>query len=155
MPRVVDVGPVFEGNIRVNRMESKKRSLNIGRSALSNRFKALSSSHLACALAAGSLASSIFAFSDRANAQTAYNATGQISKVFASHATNYAYRIYLNSDLSQSCSGGFLYVDVSNDNYQVYVSNLMMAYSTGKSVAIEYAIDTNGYCSISEFMVGP
>jgi hypothetical protein len=88
-------------------------------------------------------------------AQTTYVASGSISQIFVSYLNNYAFRVIMSSALPQACTDNFLYVDGSASNYQAYISSLMMAYSTGKHVAIEYNVVSGGYCSISEFMVGP
>jgi hypothetical protein len=78
--------------------------------------------------------------------------TGHISQLFLSAPYNYAFRIYLNSGLS-GCGGNFAYMNADLGNYQAYVSALITAYSTNKTIDLTYSVDTGGTCAILEFGV--
>ena len=78
---------------------------------------------------------------------------GHITSVFVSSPGNMAFRVTLDQALPSSCTDGFAYTDTPNGNYQAYVSALLVAYSTGKLVTLEFQVDGNGFCQITEFNV--
>ena len=104
-----------------------------------------------CAGAAGTFLIFGLTITSNSNAQTIYAVTGHITSTFVSHYTNYPFRITLDASLPTACLDGFIYVSSSDQNYQVYVSSLMLSYSTGKPVSAEYTIDSNGFCLMAEF----
>jgi hypothetical protein len=83
---------------------------------------------------------------------TAAHKSGHISQVFLSAPTNAAFRIYLDSGLT-GCAANFAYINADFGNYQAYVSALMTAYSTNKTIDLTYQTDSGGYCVIMEFLV--
>lgn len=77
-----------------------------------------------------------------------------IGSVFLSGAQNYAFRVTPSnpSTLGSSCTGNFLYTNVTDDNYQAYVSTITSAFISHKSVYIVYNVES-GFCHIVEFGV--
>jgi hypothetical protein len=78
--------------------------------------------------------------------------TGHINKIFTSLPNNYSFRVFFDTEMS-GCNSEFSYVNTSDPNYQVYVSTLLLAYSTGKSVTVITVLDSGGYCRINELSV--
>lgn len=81
--------------------------------------------------------------------------TGKITSVFLSSAGNLPFRIALDNPPPE-CTGGLLYVDMGNANYQAYVSTLLVAYTQGKPIIVYYAQAQNvgqalPACIIQEF----
>jgi hypothetical protein len=69
------------------------------------------------------------------------------------------FRISLDNAPTTECAMGILYVDFTNQNYQAYVSTLLLAYSQGKQITLYYAPaqaiagQTLPACVIQEFSV--
>jgi len=49
-----------------------------------------------------------------------------------------------------SCSNDFAYLNASDDNYQAKTAALLSAYAQGKTVGINYIVDTAGFCQITD-----
>lgn len=97
----------------------------------------------------GALTATAILLAGQASAGTV---TGKINRIFVSGLNNLPFRIVLSVPTPAECNGE-IYVDGASNNYQVYVSALMLAYSLNKEVDIIYNVGTNGFCSISEFLV--
>ena len=77
---------------------------------------------------------------------------GYISKYYVSMSTNLPFRVFMATPPAD-CPSDFLYIEWSEPNYPTYVSGLIAAYSQHKSVTINYAIGSGGYCRIMEYEV--
>ena len=105
-----------------------------------------------CSIQADTETVNYFLVEDATVLGATYNRTGHIVKTAASGGGNFGFRIYLDNNLAE-CTLGFAYKNKSFDNYDVYVSNLMSAYYTGKSINLTYGVDPGGYCEIIEYTV--
>jgi hypothetical protein len=77
--------------------------------------------------------------------------TGKAAHIFFSGAGNFAFRVYPDAASTMTgCKDNFAYVDSSFNNYQVYVSSMMLAFATGKPLHLTYSPDAQGYCIISD-----
>src|SRR5690242_8316675 len=67
---------------------------------------------------------------------------GKAGQIFFSQPGNYPFRVYANSATPLSgCPGNFAYIETSNPNYQVYVSSITTAFTTGKTLHLTYGTD--------------
>lgn len=92
------------------------------------------------------------------NQSYALTKTGRITGLWLSSPGNLPFRISLDNAPSE-CAAGILYLDINHPNYQAYVSGLMLAFSLGKQVQVNYtpAQAVGGYslpaCAIQEYGV--
>ena len=76
---------------------------------------------------------------------------GKLATVWFSSPGNFAFRVYNDPATPlPGCTANFAYIETTNPNYQVYVSALMTAFTTGKTVHLTYTVDSQGFCSIVE-----
>ncbi len=76
---------------------------------------------------------------------------GKAGQIFFSQPGNFPFRIYAASATPLTgCPGNFAYIETSNPNYQVYVSSMTTAFTTGKTLHLTYSTDSLGYCVIAE-----
>jgi len=80
-------------------------------------------------------------------AQSETPMTGKLTSAFGSIPGNYAFRVTLDTGLG-GCS--WAYVNDTDGYYQLYVSMLLSAYLSGKSVTLYIEHDTNSFCHIHE-----
>ena len=96
------------------------------------------------------LATLLVALAGATPANALEGATGKIKGFYFSSPGNLAFRVTLDSTLTQ-CAGNFVYVESTFGNYQAYVSGLMLAQSQNKTITIIYNVKSNGYCELVEF----
>lgn len=62
--------------------------------------------------------------------------TGKITALDVTNAENFGFRIFIGGQ--QMCAGGgnFAFINKSNDNYNAYLSVLMLAKATDKTVVV-------------------
>jgi len=78
--------------------------------------------------------------------------TGHIKYIYLSAPNNFAYRISLDTNLT-NCTYNFAYVNVADGNYDAYASLMTTAAASGKSVNIWVTTDANGFCHLDEAQV--
>lgn len=78
---------------------------------------------------------------------------GQIADIYISGGANFGYRVSLVGR-NPICSAGsiFAYVNDTDSNYKVFVSNLMLAYYTKKQISLIMEPAGN-YCHIIEIWI--
>jgi hypothetical protein len=75
--------------------------------------------------------------------------TGAVSKLDMTEATNLAFRVYLSGSPAMCGNANtWAYVEVSDTNYQGYVSFVMSAWMANKTLTIYSNRDASGYCQI-------
>jgi hypothetical protein len=81
------------------------------------------------------------------------SASGKISRIDVTDASNYGMRVYLTG-VSHMCTGGadWAYLNESDSNYKVYVAALMMAKAQGSTVIIDSNLQ-GSYCHIGYIAV--
>jgi hypothetical protein len=76
---------------------------------------------------------------------------GRVGQIFFSGTGNFAFRAYADAATPLTgCRDGFAYIETSQSNYQVYVSSITTAFTTGKTLHLTYSPDAQGYCVIAE-----
>lgn len=79
---------------------------------------------------------------------------GKVANIWFSAPNNLSFRVYPDpSTPLVGCKDNLAYIDISssnNSNYQVYVSSLMTAFASGKTVHLVLATDAQGFCNINE-----
>ncbi len=76
---------------------------------------------------------------------------GKIKTIFFSGPGNFSFRVYpVDQPPLTGCSGGFLYMEVSHGNYQVYTASLITAAAGQRAVRLVYTVNANGFCQIQE-----
>jgi hypothetical protein len=81
----------------------------------------------------------------------AVNFDSKIANVYTSGGTNYAFRAVLVVNPSPTlCPNGFIYVNVSDDNYQARVATILSAQAQGRRVYGTAYTDGSGNCSIGD-----
>jgi hypothetical protein len=82
---------------------------------------------------------------------------GIIRHITNSAGNNYAFRIFLSDfsgiDQLSSCSGGFAFINASDDNYQTKVATLLSAQSQQKYITINYTTNAEGFCQITDITI--
>lgn len=84
----------------------------------------------------------------------ATNYQGVIKQIVTSGATNFAFRIYLDTGFG-TCASNFGYINVADSNYQAKVASYLTAYALAKTVVVSAAPDANGFCQISDLSTQP
>jgi hypothetical protein len=87
----------------------------------------------------------LLAWATPASAQTVTK-SGHVQRYWMFQGQNYAFRVFLDVPTPE-CAEGFFYTNVSDDNYQSYVSGILAAALNHKSMTI-YANVDNGYCHL-------
>jgi hypothetical protein len=77
---------------------------------------------------------------------------GHITEVYASSATAYAYRVFLDTGAS-GCGGNFLALNLNDNNYQAKAATLLTGYALGKAASITASPDASGNCVITDLNI--
>ncbi|MGD1954577.1 MAG: hypothetical protein ACFBZ9_04940 [Sphingomonadales bacterium] len=76
--------------------------------------------------------------------------SGTITDIQVTGATNFAFRVTLNSSSTSYCGSGtqWAYVNKSHDNYEVFVSILTSAFMAAKPVTLYVTKDGTNNCAL-------
>jgi hypothetical protein len=90
-----------------------------------------------------------------AHAQSAMGVLGVVSSVALTSTLrgapgNEDLRIYLVSGAVSGCNGGFLYLNLTDANYNAIAAYMINAKNTGVTIAFTYFVDSNGFCHIGD-----
>jgi hypothetical protein len=90
-----------------------------------------------------------------AHAQSAMGISGVVSHIALTSTLrgapgNEDLRIYFVSGAISGCSGGFLYLNLTDANYNAITAYMINAKNTGITIAFTYFVDSNGFCHIGD-----
>jgi hypothetical protein len=90
-----------------------------------------------------------------ANAGTAIGVSGVVSSIalisnLEGAPGNYDLRVALASGAISGCNAGFLYVNLSDANYNAIAAYMINAKNTGATIIFTYFVDSNGFCHIGD-----
>jgi hypothetical protein len=90
-----------------------------------------------------------------AHAQSAMGVSGVVSGVALTSTLrgapgNEDLRIFFVSGAISGCNGGFLYLNLTDANYNAIVAYMINAKNTGVTIAFTYFVDSNGFCHIGD-----
>lgn len=90
-----------------------------------------------------------------AQAQSAMGVSGVVSSVALTSTLrgapgNEDLRVYFVSGALSGCNGGFLYLNLTDANYNAIVAYMINAKNTGVTIAFTYFVDGNGFCHIGD-----
>jgi hypothetical protein len=94
-------------------------------------------------------------FAASAHAQTAIGVSGVVSSLTLVSSLlgapgNFDLRVAFVSGAISGCNGGFLYLNLTDANYNAIAAYMINAKDTGATIAFTYFVDSNGFCHMGD-----